>query len=134
MQQEKRPIFLTETECDYLSARFEPLTQKDIQSGVLRDFVVYQKEDVLKQLVRYVLARELAPLEQQIAVHSFMQGETNLELARNLCLSRSRVQTLKQNTKAKLEAYLKYPFLLDFNLLHPQSLFFDVLKEYGGKK
>ena len=132
MQQEMSPIFLTEDEFYYLSEGLEPLSGEDVKKGRVGRFAVRRKEDVLKHVVRCVLETELSAEERMIAAHLFIQGENVLETARNCGLSRSRVQTLSKATKEKLTAYLKYPFLLDFNLLDPKRLCLDVMKDYGG--
>lgn len=132
MENQSQPIFLTEDEYYYLSERFEPLSGEDVAHGMVGQFAVQRKHDVLKNLVRLVLETELNEEERMIASHIFINGENVLETARNCRLSRSRVQTLSKVTKEKLKCYLKYPFLMDFNLLEPQKLFLDVLKQYGG--
>lgn len=132
MEKKENPIFLTEEECVFLSEKFEPLSLEEIQNGALKAFAVQRKKDVLCALVRCVIDQELTAEEREIANHLFINGENVLETARNCALSRSRVQTLGNAAKGKLESYLKYPFLMDFNLLNPQKLFFESLKSYGG--
>lgn len=129
---QKAPIPLTEDEYFYLSERFEPLTAAELKQGVIPKFLVTQKTETLRRLVRYALETELSDEERCVAELLFIGDNSVSETARLCKLSRQRVYTLSEAAKRKLQASLRYPFLLDFSLLHPPKSFQETLKFYGG--
>lgn len=129
---QKAPIPLTEDEYFYLSERFEPLTAAELEQGVIPKFLVTQKTETLRRLVRYALETELSDEERCVAELLFIGDNSVSETARLCKLSRQRVYTLSEAAKRKLQASLRYPFLLDFSLLHPPKSFQETLKFYGG--
>ena len=124
---QKAPIPLTEDEYFYLSERFEPLTAAELEQGVIPKFLV-----TLRRLVRYALETELSREERRVAELLLIGDNSVSETARLCRLSRQRVYTLSEAAKRKLQASLRYPFLLDFSLLHPPKSFQETLKLYGG--
>ena len=129
---QKAPIPLTEDEYFYLSERFEPLTAAELEHGVIPKFLVTKKTETLRRLVRYALETELSQEERCVAELLFIEDNSVSETARLCKLSRQRVYTLSEAAKRKLQASLRYPFLLDFSLLHPPKSFQETLKLYGG--
>ena len=82
--------------------------------------------------MRYALETELSQEERCVAELLFIEDNSVSETARLCKLSRQRVYTLSEAAKRKLQASLRYPFLLDFSLLHPPKSFQETLKFYGG--
>lgn len=126
------PIVLGEGEYVYLTDTLEPMTRRDLQNGAAARFVVKSRQEVLQSLVRCVLQQELTQAEQTAAQLLFIGSQSVSETARRMGLSRKQVYTLSDRAEQKLRAYLKYPFLLDFNLLAPPNSFGALLKQYGG--
>ena len=108
------PIPLTEDEYFYLSERFEPLTAAELEQGVIPKFLVTQKTETLRRLVRYALATELSEEGRRIAELLLIGSSSVSETARLCRLSRQRVYTLSEAAKRKLQASLRYPFLKGF--------------------
>lgn len=127
------PIPLTEDEYFYLSERFEPLTAAELEQGVIPKFLVTQKSETMRRLVRYALETELSQEERRVA-ELLLIGESSVSETARLCrVSRQRVYALSEAAKRKLQASLRYPFLLDFSLVHPPKSFQETLKFYGGR-
>ena len=129
---ETEPIVLTEGEYLYLTEALEPLTGEQVQDGAVARFVVRSRQEVLRQVVQCVLEGELTDEERAVAKLLFMEGESITGAARRCALTRGRVYTLAQSAGKKLEMYLKYPFLLDFSLAHPDKPIAELVKQYGG--
>lgn len=132
MQYEEKPIPLAAQEYLYLTETLEPMSRAQLADGMAARFVVQSREQTLRQVVRMVFQTELNETERTVAMLLLLEQESVCAAARRLELPRSRVYASADSAKKKLTAYLKYPFLLDFNLLEPRRTFAEALKQYGG--
>lgn len=126
------PIPLTDGEYQFLTDTLEPLTRKELQNGAAARFVVKSRNETLRRLVRCVFEQELTDEERAVAQLLLLDEQSIAEATRRFGLSRKRVCTLSDKAEKKLQAYLKYPFLMDFSLLCPSKSFLNTLQKYGG--